>query len=64
MYQPAPIIRTETLKANPQIEGLLNKVFASLNAQTLQTLNGKIALEGQSAQAVASAYLKSKNLIK
>ena len=64
VYQPAPIIRTETLKANPQIEGLLNKVFASLNAQTLQTLNGKIALEGQSAQAVASAYLKSKSLIK
>jgi osmoprotectant transport system substrate-binding protein len=64
VYQPAPIIRTDTLKANPQIEGLLNKVFASLNTQTLQTLNGKIALEGQSAQAVASAYLKSKNFIK
>jgi osmoprotectant transport system substrate-binding protein len=64
VYQPAPIIRTETLKANPQIEGLLNKVFASLDAKTLQTLNGKIALEGQSAATVASDYLKSKNLIK
>jgi osmoprotectant transport system substrate-binding protein len=64
VYQPAPIIRSDVLKANPQIEGLLNKVFASLNAQTLQTLNGKIALEGQSAQSVASDYLKSKNLIK
>lgn len=64
VYQPCPIIRTETLKANPQIAGLLNKVFASLDAKTLQTLNGKIALEGQSASAVASEYLKSKNLIK
>ncbi|WP_350242273.1 glycine betaine ABC transporter substrate-binding protein [Deinococcus sonorensis] len=64
VYQPAPIIRTETLKANPQIEGILNKVFATLNQQTLQTLNGQIAVEGRSAADVAQAYLKSKGLLR
>lgn len=64
VYQPSAIIRTATLKANPQIEGLLNKVFGSLNAATLQKLNGQIAVEGKSARDVAQAYLKSKNLIK
>ncbi len=64
VYQPAPIIRTDTLKANPQIAGLLNAVFATLNQQTLQQLNGQIAVEGKSAKDVASAYLKGKGLIK
>ncbi|MFC4426999.1 glycine betaine ABC transporter substrate-binding protein [Deinococcus navajonensis] len=64
VYQPAPIIRTETLKANPQIAGLLNRVFATLNQSTLQGLNAQVALEGRSAQSVAQAYLRSKGLIK
>ena len=64
VYQPAPIIRTDTLKANPQIADMLNKVFASIDQPTLQKLNGQVALEGRSAQDVASAYLKSKGLLK
>ena len=64
VYQPAPIIRTDTLKANPQIADLLNKVFASIDQPTLQKLNGEVALEGRSAQSVASDYLKSKGFLK
>lgn len=64
VYQPAPIIRTATLKANPQITGLLQKVFAGLDAKTMQRLNGEVALDGKTAANVASAYLKSKGLIK
>lgn len=64
VYQPAPIIRSATLKANPQVEGLLNKVFAALDQKTLQTLNGQIAVDGKSARDVAQTFLKSKGLIK
>ncbi|WP_221091576.1 ABC transporter substrate-binding protein [Deinococcus aquaedulcis] len=64
VYQPAPIIRTATLKANPQIEGLLNKTFAGLTQATLQGLNAKVALEGRTAQDVAREYLRSKGLIR
>jgi osmoprotectant transport system substrate-binding protein len=64
VYQPAPIIRTATLKANPEIEALLNKTFATLTQATLQGLNAQVALEGRTAQNVAQTYLKSKGLIK
>ena len=64
VYQPAPIIRTDTLKANPQIADLLNKTFAGLSAPIMQGLNAKVALEGRTAQDVATEYLKSKGLIK
>ena len=64
VYQPAPIIRSDTLKANPQIADLLNKVFASIDQPTLQKLNGEVALQGRSAQSVASDYLKSKGFLK
>ena len=64
VYQPAPIIRTDTLKANPQVTGLLNRVFATLTQGTLQGLNAKVALEGRTAQDVAREYLKGKGLIK
>lgn len=64
VYQPAPIIRSDTLKAFPQIEALLNKTFATLDAKTLQKLNGQVALDGKTPADVASAYLKGKGLIK
>ncbi len=64
VYQPAAIIRTATLKANPQIEALLNKTFATLSQSTLQGLNAKVALEGRTARDVAQEYLKGKGLIK
>ncbi|WP_104992161.1 ABC transporter substrate-binding protein [Deinococcus sp. NW-56] len=64
VYQPAPIIRTATLKAYPQIEGLLNRVFATLDGKTLQILNGRIAVEGRSARDVAEGYLRSRKLLK
>ena len=64
VYQPSPVIRTETLKANPQITALLSKTFAGLSASVMQGLNAQVALEGRTAQDVASTYLKSKGLIK
>lgn len=64
VYQPAPIIRTSVLKANPQIEGLLNRVFAGLTQSTLQGLNAQVALEGRTAHDVAASYLKSRGLLK
>ena len=64
VYQPAPIVRTATLKANPQIAPLLQKVFGTLDAKTMQKLNGQVALEGKTPAEVARTYLKSKGLIK
>ncbi len=57
VYQPAPIIRAEVLERYPQIETILEPVFLSLDKETLQSLNAKIAIEGQDPAAVARDYL-------
>jgi osmoprotectant transport system substrate-binding protein len=64
VYLPAPVIRGKVLQAYPQIESLLKPVFESLDLETLQKLNAKVAFEGQEARAVAKEYLISKGLLK
>jgi osmoprotectant transport system substrate-binding protein len=64
IYAPAPIIRADTLAQYPKIKDVLAPVFRSLDTPTLQTLNAKVALEGQDAKQVSSAYLKSRGFIK
>lgn len=57
VYQPAPVFRAAVLEANPQIAGLLEPVFAKLTLETLQTLNGRIAVDGIEAKQVAAEWL-------
>ncbi|MCJ8055621.1 ABC transporter substrate-binding protein [Shinella curvata] len=64
VYQPAPIIREEVLKANPQIEELLKPVFEKLDLVTLQDLNGRVQVGGEPAKAVAEDFLKKNGFIK
>jgi osmoprotectant transport system substrate-binding protein len=64
VYAPAPVIRETVLKAHPDVEGWLKPVFASLDLTTLQTLNGKVQVDGQAAKDVAAAYLKEKGFVK
>ena len=64
IYAPAPIVRAEVLTRHPGIKDALAPVFRSLDTPTLQSLNAKIAIEGQDAKQVAAAYLKAKGFIK
>ncbi len=64
VYLPAPVIRGKVLQAYPQVESLLKPVFESLDLETLQKLNAKVAFEGQEARAVAKEYLISKGFLK
>jgi osmoprotectant transport system substrate-binding protein len=41
---------------------LLAAMFATLDTPTLQTLNARIALEGQDARQVAAAHLRANRL--
>ena len=63
VYAPAPIVRSEVLERNPEIATILEPVFESLDLETLQVLNSRIAVEGQSPREVASAYLKEKGFL-
>ena len=64
IYAPAPLVRAATLAQYPKIRDLLEPVFRTLDGPTLQSLNAKIAVEGQDPQKVAADYLKAKGFIK
>jgi osmoprotectant transport system substrate-binding protein len=64
VYQPTPIIRAAVLERYPHIATWLKPVFLSLDLTTLQTLNGKVQVEGESAKQVAADYLTSKGFVK
>ncbi|MDO8358539.1 MAG: ABC transporter substrate-binding protein [Devosia sp.] len=64
VYQPTPIIREAVLTQYPQIADLLAPVFAKLDLVTLQTLNGRVQVGGETAAAVATDFLKSNGFVK
>jgi len=59
VYQPAPLVRAEVLAAYPQIETLLRPLFAALSLETLQRLNGEVAVNGADPRQVAETFLDS-----
>jgi osmoprotectant transport system substrate-binding protein len=63
VYQPAPIIREEVLNEYPAITDILAPVFAKLDLETLQTLNGRIQVGGEASQAVAIDWLKTNGFL-
>lgn len=64
VYQPTPIIREAVLKQYPQIETILNPIFAKLDMATLQDLNGRVQVEGQPAASVAHDFLLKNGFVK
>jgi osmoprotectant transport system substrate-binding protein len=63
VYAPAPVVREAVLRRYPEIAAVLDPVFATLTLETLQQLNAKIAVDGEDAGVVATAYLKSKHFL-
>ncbi|MGM0984201.1 MAG: glycine betaine ABC transporter substrate-binding protein OsmF [Pseudomonadota bacterium] len=57
VYQPAPVVREEVLESYPEIESLLEPVFQALDLETLQRLNGDVAVNGRDPVAVAADFL-------
>jgi osmoprotectant transport system substrate-binding protein len=63
VYQPSPIIREEVLNEYPQIAELLEPVFAKLDLVTLQELNGRVQVGGESAADVAASFLATNGFV-
>ena len=63
VYAPAPVVRQAVLDAHPGIAAVLNPIFATLTLKTLQTLNARIAVEGEDPKVVARLYLQSRHLL-
>jgi len=63
VYEPAPIVRAEVFEAYPEMADVLAPAFKSMTLETLQTLNAKIAFEGQDARDVALEYLTQQGFL-
>lgn len=63
VYQPAPIVRQAVLEQYPQIQDLLEPVFAKLDLTTLQDLNGRVQVGGEAAKSVAVDWLTSNGFL-
>jgi osmoprotectant transport system substrate-binding protein len=64
VYQPAPTVRKVVFDKYPELATILDPVFSKLSLETLQKLNGQIAVDGQDAKTVAQAWLKSEGFLK
>jgi osmoprotectant transport system substrate-binding protein len=64
IYEPTAIIRKDTLAQYPAIDAILKQLFLSLDLVTLQSLNARIAVNGESADTVAADYLTKKGFLK
>ena len=63
VYEPAPRVRGEITEKYPEIAGILDPVFQSLNLEILQKLNGRIGVGGENPADVARDYLTSKGFL-
>jgi osmoprotectant transport system substrate-binding protein len=63
-YYLVPVVRKDTLDANPKIAETLNKVSAMIDEATMAELNYKVDGEKQEPKDVARAFLKSKGVVK
>ncbi|PKQ15783.1 MAG: ABC transporter substrate-binding protein [Actinobacteria bacterium HGW-Actinobacteria-7] len=64
VYEPTPIFRGEIIDAAPEIPGILNPIFETLDQATLQKLNAEVAFAGKDPKVVAKEYLVANGFLK
>ena len=63
VYAPTPVFRGEVIRSNPEIAGILNPIFRSLDNVTLQTLNARVEVDGENPADVATSWLAEMGFI-
>lgn len=63
-YYLAPVVREDTLKANPKIADILNKVSVELDTDTMRRLNAEVERDKDEPDTVAKKWLTAKGLLK
>ncbi|MFP2237188.1 osmoprotectant ABC transporter substrate-binding protein OsmX [Pseudescherichia vulneris] len=62
-YAVTPVVRKDTLEANPGLDEALNTLSGLLNNEVITELNKRVDIDHQSPQQVAQDFLRSKGLI-
>ncbi len=63
-YQVAPVVRQETLDANPMIAEALNVLSPKLTTETMQRLNYEVSGNQREPAEVAKAFLTQEGILK
>ena len=64
VYAPVPILREAVLKARPEIAGIVRPLMESFTRESLQALNARVQIDGESSEAVAGDYLRATGFIR
>lgn len=62
-YFLAPIIRQDTLRTNPRIAEVLNRVSATMDTETMRRMNAEVERDKDEPKDVARRFLRSKSLV-
>lgn len=64
VYAPVPTIRASALAARPEIAEIVRPLMASFTRESLQALNARVQIDGESATEVARDYLRTSGLLR
>ena len=62
-YALTPVVREETLAANPKLEGQMGKLSSLLDDDTMSSLNAQVDVEKETIERVAEGFLKEHDLL-
>ena len=62
VYAPVPTVRESVVRAHPQVAGIVRPLMQRLDARTLQALNARVQVDGESPEDVAADYLHRSGL--
>lgn len=62
-YNPAPVVRSDTLEENPKMEDALNEVTATLTVEKMRELNGMVDIDQEDPEDVALEHLEEEGII-
>lgn len=61
-YALTPVVRKDTLEANPKLDEQMNKLSALLNDDVMASLNAKVDVDKKTVEQVAENFLKKHDL--
>ncbi|MDR5867748.1 glycine betaine ABC transporter substrate-binding protein [Halomonas koreensis] len=62
-YALTPVVREETLEANPELAEQMNALSSLLDDQTMATLNARVDVERETIEDVAQSFLEDNDLL-
>ena len=63
VFQPTPVFQCGVLETHANIPDIINPIFNSLNDETMQELNARVAVDGENPDAVAQSYLEENGFL-